>query len=484
MRPFRFLHIADVHLDTSFSSREAWLRNKLRESVRIAFRRAVDLCIEKRVDALLIAGDLFDNARLSFETERFILGEMGRLDKCGIKTLYSTGNHDPGHGNYRAAHLAWPSNVHIFSGNTPLTVTIPDMYGIPAGKVTSCGHRTDREPDNLAAAFEAADGNIPHVAMLHTMVSGAASGDMHERYAPSRIEDMIAGKYSYWALGHIHLGQRLGDTDIYYPGNIQGRNPKETGAKGGLLVELRPGSAAAVRFVPFSPVEWKYLKCGGLGNVRSFEELKSVIKQQYGLMQEFQSSRDAGNGNLPQLAISCLHQSAAGSESCLQQSIAGSESGLYQSDYILRVELTGDCPLSAGLKDEYNLRTLEEDLCSELDALWVEVIADNIVVYVDLEIYRQGLDILSLTIDILDKAKTDNTILNGLLPDKLAVNVPEGQKLQYLKRLLENLDREAAFRFIRDDTGPAGNVPGNGKDFSKRAAGHGRDAIEPAGDGK
>ena len=76
---FRFLHLADVHLDTPFQSKDKQLRIYLRESIRKAFQKAVDIALSQRVNAVLIAGDLFDNETLSFATERVILEQMAWL---------------------------------------------------------------------------------------------------------------------------------------------------------------------------------------------------------------------------------------------------------------------------------------------------------------------------------------------------------------------------------------------------------------------
>ena len=92
----RFLHVADVHLDTSFSGRSEAVRRRLRDASREAFRNAVDLAIREDVHAFLIAGDLFDGERLSFQTERFLLEQTERLGDHGITVVYATGNHDPG----------------------------------------------------------------------------------------------------------------------------------------------------------------------------------------------------------------------------------------------------------------------------------------------------------------------------------------------------------------------------------------------------
>ena len=94
----RFIHAADVHLDSPCSSRSETVRQKLRDASRLAFRRLVDLALAERVDVVLIAGDLFDDERLSFQTERFLLEQLHRLDSEEIPVVYATGNHDPGRG--------------------------------------------------------------------------------------------------------------------------------------------------------------------------------------------------------------------------------------------------------------------------------------------------------------------------------------------------------------------------------------------------
>ena len=59
----RFIHAADIHLDSPLRGLEAYPgapAERLRVATRQAFDRVVDLCLEERVDFLIIAGDLFD----------------------------------------------------------------------------------------------------------------------------------------------------------------------------------------------------------------------------------------------------------------------------------------------------------------------------------------------------------------------------------------------------------------------------------------
>ena len=104
----RFLHVADVHLDTSFAGRSDSARRRLRDASRQAFQAAVDLAIREDVHAFLVAGDLFDSERLSFSTERFLLEQAHRLGDHGITVVYATGNHDPGSPEVGPRHCPGP----------------------------------------------------------------------------------------------------------------------------------------------------------------------------------------------------------------------------------------------------------------------------------------------------------------------------------------------------------------------------------------
>ncbi|MBE0465892.1 MAG: DNA repair exonuclease, partial [Candidatus Desulforudis sp.] len=233
----RFLHLADVHLDTPFYGKDEQRRTRLRDAVRSAFARAVDVALARRAHAVLVAGDLFDNDLLTFATERFLLEQVQRLRAAGVQFFYATGNHDPGRANYRAHRLDWPDNVFVFRNRRPETVALKDPSGRTVGWITGAGHATDREERNLAADFGGARGDAPHVALLHTQVLSARGAEQHGRYAPATAADLAAGGFDYWALGHVHTRQRVApDVPAWYAGNIQGRNPRETDLKGGLWV--------------------------------------------------------------------------------------------------------------------------------------------------------------------------------------------------------------------------------------------------------
>ena len=425
-RDFSFVHIADVHLDTSFLGRTAQLRRRLRSAVRKALRAAVDLAIDEQVHALLIAGDLFDGERLSFETERFLVVELRRLEAEGIQVLYATGNHDPGSAGARAAAIAWPPNVRLFHRRRPETVEIKDRDGSIVGKVTSAGHEGRAEQENLAAVFPRADAAAPHVAMLHATVVGSQAAEAHERYAPCAVEELRGKGFAYWALGHIHKRQLLPDLPLaQYPGNLQGRNPKETGSKGALLVKIPPGGEARVEFRPLASIQWASLHLDGLDGVNNMEDLVERAVEDFGRHAVQSDTQD-------------------------------------KIEWMVSLELTGSCPVARRLceaairEGDGGLGALEEEIAAATGALSVRLRPDRLTRPVDLEACRVGPHALAEALAVIDRARSDDALIDALAPDRLAgISGGEGDededaaRRRYLRGLLEGLDVEAAGRMLK-----------------------------------
>ena len=92
----------------------------------------------------------------------------------------------------------------------------------------------------------------------------------HENYAPSNLIDLRNHGYAYWALGHVHTRAILSDDPwIVYPGNLQGRHVRETGAKGAMLITVTDGRVSErPRFLPFDTVRWEQVNVDADGRRR------------------------------------------------------------------------------------------------------------------------------------------------------------------------------------------------------------------------
>jgi DNA repair exonuclease SbcCD nuclease subunit len=420
----RFLHLADVHLDTAFEGRSAALRDHLRAALRSAFERAVDCAIDEDVHAVLLAGDLFDDDRLSVATEAFLVDQVRRLDGAGIDTVYVTGNHDPGGSGFRAARIDWPDHFHYIDERSPTTIELTGPDGTPRATVVAAGHVDAHEDTNLAARFPEADGPEPTIGLLHAHVTSASQVAAHDRYAPCTTEDLRAPGYDYWALGHIHTRQQVDEqAHAWYPGNLQGRSPRETGARGGLLVTLDDGTAPSVEFRPFAPTRWEHLT---LDNLDDVETIQALAQQAQSAYRETAEADESGNA-------------AA-------------------TDWLLRVVLRGPCPLADELSSPDQVDELEQVLAQRLDpdagtggtVRDVEVRTRHLVPPVNPDTYRDETHLPGEVLALLDRARTDVDLLGDVAPDVLAGcsdDDPEARRA-YLRSLLDGLDREAIARLV------------------------------------
>lgn len=411
----RFLHLADVHLDTPFAGRTDALRRRLREASREALRRALDLAVAEGADAVLIAGDLFDGPRLSFATERFLVDELVRADSVGLQIVYATGNHDPGHGTLRAHRLPWPERAIIVPGREPRRIPV-QRAGEIVGWITAAGHESHKETTDLSRSFPRPPGQEPEVALLHTQVRGARQAGEHDAYAPSDLSHLVASGFDYWALGHVHSRQQLSaDPEIHYPGNLQGRTPMESGPRGGLLVDLDDRAAPAVEFHAFGPVRWETVRVDDLTGADTLESLVRKVRLEW-------DDHRAG------------------------------EDGTANTEWIVRVRLAGPSPLWKVLSQEEERRTLGEELAGVLDALDVSVEATGLHPPVSAERYRGREDTLGEALRLVAEVR-DGGALTGIDANDLAgadtLESPHGEHVQaYVRALLEGAEGEVLTRLL------------------------------------
>lgn len=125
---FRFIHAADIHLDSPLRGLElpedAPL-DQIRGAARKAFDNLVDLAIQEEIAFVLIAGDLYDGDWRDFNTGLFFNQRMSRLKEEGIKVFIVSGNHDAASQITKSLRL--PENVHLFSTRKPETQILEEI---------------------------------------------------------------------------------------------------------------------------------------------------------------------------------------------------------------------------------------------------------------------------------------------------------------------------------------------------------------------
>ncbi|MCC7414266.1 MAG: DNA repair exonuclease [Gammaproteobacteria bacterium] len=246
----RFLHCADIHLDSPLRGLERYEGAPV-EEVRAAPRRAldnlVDLAIREGVDFVLIAGDLYDGDWQDFNTGLFFTRAMARLGDSGIPAYVIRGNHDAASRITQGLRL--PANVRLLDAHAPQTV-IDENLGLA---VHGQSFATAAVSDDLAAAYPRALRDHFNVGLLHTALTGREG---HAGYAPTSADVLRTKGYDYWALGHVHSREIVAtDPWIVFPGNLQGRHIRETGSKGCERVSVEDGVITTAH-VPLDVLRW------------------------------------------------------------------------------------------------------------------------------------------------------------------------------------------------------------------------------------
>src|SRR3972149_5708623 len=248
---FRFLHAADVHLDSPLCGLERYEGAPVQE-VRGATRQALaalaDCAVKEKVAFVLIAGDLYDGDWRDYGTGLVFVREMVRLREADIPVFVIAGNHDAQSQITKALRL--PENVRLFPAEEPRTVVDEDRGIAVHGQSFATRAVTEdlsvRYPDPVSGLF--------NVGLLHTSADGREG---HEPYAPSRPEALALKGYDYWALGHVHKREILHrDPWVVFCGNLQGRHIKETGPKGCTIVTVDSGKVTTVDHRALDVLRW------------------------------------------------------------------------------------------------------------------------------------------------------------------------------------------------------------------------------------
>ena len=266
----RILHTSDWHLGRSFHG--VGMLGAQQQFID----RLVDTVREQEVDAVLIAGDVYDRALPGVDVVRLLDSALERITAAGAKVILSSGNHDSaarlGFGSRiferggvylrtRISEIAEP--VLLETGGTPVAV-----YGIPYLEPRLAAPELGVErPHHAAVIAEAVrritadvrnrtDAGRPvlPVAMAHVFASGGITSDSERDLSIGGVGavplDLFDG-FTYTALGHLHGRQELSPSVRYSGSPLPYSFSEANQQKGGLLVDIDGSGAVTV-----TPVLW------------------------------------------------------------------------------------------------------------------------------------------------------------------------------------------------------------------------------------
>ena len=255
MTSFRFLHTADIHLDSplvGLSNIEGRVAERIRAAPRAAFESLVEQVIESEIDFLVISGDLYDGSWRDYKTGLFFAEQMGRLYQNRIPVYLLHGNHDAQ--SQITKPLVLPDNVNVFGVRKPETFRNEENNVVLHGQ----SYRQTAVTENLVPGYPSPIDGAFNIGVLHTALGGMGG---HANYAPCDLKELVAKGYDYWALGHVHTRQVLHvQPHVVFPGNLQGRHIRETGPKGAYLITVEGGDVADLTPLELGVVRWEALE--------------------------------------------------------------------------------------------------------------------------------------------------------------------------------------------------------------------------------
>jgi DNA repair exonuclease SbcCD nuclease subunit len=210
-----------------------------------------------------LAGDLYDGEWRDYSTGLYFAHQMGRLRDAGVQVVVIRGNHDAASQITKSLRL--PDNVRELSSRRPESAFFESLGVVVHGQ--SFASRAVTE--NLAEHYPAREPSLLNIGLLHTSITGRTG---HEPYAPCTLDNLRSAGYDYWALGHVHTQEIVQrEPWVVFPGNLQGRHARETGAKGAMLIEYDADGIVSVEPRALDVV--RYAQCAlDLSGARSFDE--------------------------------------------------------------------------------------------------------------------------------------------------------------------------------------------------------------------
>ena len=240
----KFLHSADLHLDSPFAALSPAQAAQRRQEQRELPGMLCDLANREQCDFLFLSGDVFD-ADFVYRETLDALREA--LAGCRARVFISPGNHDPLTPTSPYLTGSWPENVHIFRHSELEAVALPELG--------CCVYGAAFTAPTMLAMLQGV--RVQEPTLLNFCVLHGDAMYQDSPYNPISLEQITDSGFDYLALGHIHKAGRK--ASAVWPGCPMGRGFDETGEKGVILGTAKKGQVET-RFHPLPVRQYRILE--------------------------------------------------------------------------------------------------------------------------------------------------------------------------------------------------------------------------------
>lgn len=226
----RFVLFSDLHLDTAFTWAPAAAARRRRLALREVLERILSLADEVDADAILSGGDLYEHERATPDTAAFLREAFGSTSR---PVLLAPGNHDWHGPDSLYHHVAWPSNVSIFTESRLRPHALAEGMTI-----WGSAHRAPANTDGFLDGGFRVDRAGVNLALFHgserSGLTLEASGK--QPHAPFDADQIVGAGLDHAFLGHHH--RPVAAAHHTYPGNPDPLAFGEDGQRGAVIATV------------------------------------------------------------------------------------------------------------------------------------------------------------------------------------------------------------------------------------------------------
>ena len=261
----RFLHLSDLHLGKRVNE------FSMLEDQAYILKEILNIIDEQKVDAVLIAGDIYDKVIPSAEAVRLLDDFLTRIAARELLVFLISGNHDSAERIAFGARLMSSRQIYlspVFEADVE-PVTVRDEYGeiniymLPFVKPSLVKRLypeeeiiTYQDAVNAAVQHMQIDTDKRNILLAHQFVTGAARCDSEE-LSIGGVDDVDASVFEgfeYVALGHLHGPQKIGKETVRYSGTpLKYSFSEASHKKAAIIVDVEEKGTVKIQQIPLIP---------------------------------------------------------------------------------------------------------------------------------------------------------------------------------------------------------------------------------------
>ncbi len=268
----KFIHSADIHLDSPFAllppDRAAVRRNE----IRAAFTSMLLYARLNACDMVILSGDIIESAYATRDTANLLIREFEAMPK--VKIIIAPGNHDPYEKGSLWSSQSFPDNVFIFDSDKLSYFSFDDLNT----DVYGFAFTSNTLESNPFAGMSPLNPDRVNIIAAHGDLTSPIS-----KKCPITKAEIEATGCNYVALGHIHNTTGIavaGKTHYGYSGCLEGRDFGECGHKGAIVVEIDDDKRVTTRGIRFSKKRYEILTLDVTGST-SVEDAREKFRTAY-----------------------------------------------------------------------------------------------------------------------------------------------------------------------------------------------------------